>query len=63
MIVMLTLPASGCMTGSAGNEVFCTPPMSLALDAHAAALLTDGTPDAVVVTGDRLVAGWDAACG
>ena len=59
-VMILTLPAAGCVSG-ASNEALCDGTRA-ARDDHAAALAT-AEPDSVVVTGARLIRLIDAGCG
>ena len=60
---LLTTPMMlGCVSLSATPSVICEG-TARATDAHAEALLAAGVPDAVVITGDTLIAQLDAGCG
>ena len=54
----VTLPAS--LEGPSGKALCLA--LAPLVDTHAAALQGAGTPDAVVISGARLVAGIDAGC-
>lgn len=58
-VLTLMLLVSGCVTAS--PPAICSG-TAAATDAHAQALLDPATPDAVVVTGDTLIAQLDAGC-
>ena len=58
-VMILTLPAAGCVSGGS-NEALCDGTRA-ARDDHAAALAT-AEPDSVVVTGARLIALVDEGC-
>ena len=62
-LVLMTLPllASACATVPGSTSALCTG-LQPHVDRHAVELARDGVPDAVVVSGERLVAGFDAGC-
>lgn len=59
--LMLMLLVSACGTARPSLDAICLRTAE-STDAHGAALLAEGVPDAVVVTGDRLIAELDAGC-
>jgi len=58
--LMLLLLVSACGTARPSLDAICVRTAE-STDAHAAALLAEGTP-LLVVTGDRLIAELDAGC-
>ena len=60
-VLMLVLLASACGTARPSLDAVCVRTAE-STNAHGAALLVEGVPDAVVITGDRLIAELDAGC-
>ena len=58
LTLLVTLSLTGCLAASPDGICDGLSPL---VDAHAAALVADGG-DQSVVTGNRLIAGFDAAC-
>ena len=61
-LLIVTLPLLACAPEPVSEAGLCLALGSL-VEAHALALQAQDVPDAVLITGARLVAGVDAGCG
>lgn len=63
VLVLLVAVLSACAPAiPATSDPFCAGAIPRAADAHSVALVGDGVPDAVVVTGAALIEALDAGC-